>query len=296
MFDILRCGPYVLAACALSLSAAAGACSAPSERPAQQVATAPQTSTRPSAAPTPSDPVWHYEGAEGPTNWGKLSPKFAACGEGRSQSPIDIVDPTPGGETTLLKMLFPPTELKIAHHAHVADGVNNGHTVQINYGGGDTLTIANETYTLVQYHFHNPSEHTVKGKHFPMEMHLVHKAADTGKLAVIGVLIEEGVSNAAFDPIWSNLPKQQGVETHYPSVKVDVDALLPRARTSYRYDGSLTTPPCSEGVKWMVMVTPIQLSSGQIRAFTALIHDNNRPTQPLNGRSVITDAVAVSSQ
>ena len=156
--------------------------------------------TKPSVAPAAGDPVWHYEGAGNPATWGTLSPKFAACGEGQSQSPIDIAATVPANETLLLKMLFQPATLRIAHHEHVADGINNGHTVQINYEGGDTLTIANDSYALVQYHFHDPSEHTVKGKHFPMEMHMVHKSAG-GKLAVVAVFIEEGAHNAAFDPI-----------------------------------------------------------------------------------------------
>jgi carbonic anhydrase len=125
---------------------------------------------------------------------------------------------------------------------------------------------------------------------FPMEMHMVHKTG-AGKLAVVGVLIEAGQHNAAFDPVWSNLPKVTGAESHLPAVKVDVDALLPKARATYRYDGSLTTPPGSEGVAWLVMTTPIQLSSAQIGQFTALIRGNNRPVQALNGRSVVTDAV-----
>jgi carbonic anhydrase len=122
---------------------------------------------------------------------------------------------------------------------------------------------------------------------------MVHKAAD-GALAVVGVFIEHGRHNTAFEPVWSNLPKQKGVETHYAAVNVDVDALLPTERTSYRYDGSLTTPPCAEGVKWIVMTTPIQLSPAQIAAFTQLVSGNNRPTQPLNGRPVVTDAVSVT--
>jgi len=187
----------------------------------------------------------------------------------------------------------PPAELKIAHHEHVADGINNGHTVQINYPGADTLTLGDQSFGLVQYHFHGPSEHTIDGRHTPMEMHLVHKSG-TSTLAVIGVLIEAGAHNAAFDPIWSNLPAQKGQETHYPAVKVDVDALLPAVRAAYRYDGSLTTPPCSEGVKWVVLSTPIQLSAEQIKAFTQLIPDNNRPTRALNGRTVTSDVVAVT--
>jgi carbonic anhydrase len=272
----------------------AGACSAPAERPQPPAppvgAQAP--ATRPSAAPATADPAWHYEGDEGPAVWGKLSPKFAACGDGRAQSPIDIANPAPGKGAPELKLVFPKAELKIAHHAHVADAINSGHTIQINYAGADTLTIGNDTYALVQYHFHNPSEHTMKGKHAPMEMHLVHQSA-TGSLAVVGVLVEEGAHNRAFDPIWANLPKEKGVEIHYPAVAVDVDALLPSVRTSYRYDGSLTTPPCSEGVKWILMAAPIHLSAQQIGAFTQVIHDNNRPTQPLNGRRVVTDAIGI---
>jgi carbonic anhydrase len=237
--------------------------------------------------------VWHYEGAEGPDNWAQLSPKFATCGSGKAQSPIDIVSATVSKVATPMTLRVPPAELKIAHHEHVADGINNGHTVQINYPGADTLTLGDQSFALVQYHFHGPSEHTLDGRHTPMEMHLVHKS-ETNTLAVIGVFIEAGAHNAAFDPIWSNLPAQKGQETHYPAVKVDVDALLPAVRAAYRYDGSLTTPPCSEGVKWVVLSTPIQLSAEQIRAFTQLIPDNNRPTRALNGRTVISDVVAVT--
>ena len=119
---------------------------------------------------------------------------------------------------------------------------------------------------------------------------MVHRSA-SGDLAVVAVLIEEGRPNRAFDPVWGNLPRTRGVETHYEHVMVDVDALLPAVRTSYRYDGSLTTPPCAEGVKWIVLTTPIELGTDQVRAFTGLIHDNNRPLQPLNGRTVIADMV-----
>jgi len=286
----------------VAVLAAALACSAPAERQAEPAATAaapapaaPQPITKPAVAPASTDPVWHYEGPEGPERWGTLSPKFSACGEGRAQSPIDLGEATPVTASPTLKLKFPPAALKIAHHEHVADGINNGHTIQINYAGGDTMTIADESFALVQYHFHHQSEHTVKGKHYPMEMHLVHKSA-SGKLAVVGVFIEEGAHNKAFDPIWSNLPSKKGVETHYEHVTVDVDALLPTNRASYRYDGSLTTPPCSEGVKWVVMTTPIQLSAEQIRAFSTIIHDNNRPPQPLNGRRVAAEPALIASR
>ena len=128
-----------------------------------------------------------------------------------------------------------------------------------------------------------------------MEMHLVHKSAND-KLAVVGVFITEGAHNKSFDPLWGNLPAQKGVETHYQSIKVDTDAILPTTRTSYRYDGSLTTPPCSEGVSWLVMRTPIELSIDQIEAFARIIKDNNRPVQKLNGRTILTDAVSVAAE
>jgi carbonic anhydrase len=296
MSSINHFGRRLLAAGAVATVVVLAARSEPSSAPATAATSTPQaaptSSTRP-AVPAAGSPVWHYEGAEGPVNWGKISPTFAVCGTGRRQSPIDISKPTRGA-TPALKASFPPAELHIAHHEHVADGINNGHTIQINYAGADTLTLGSMSYQLAQYHFHSPSEHTVDGKHFPMEMHLVHKST-AGKLAVVGVFIAEGSHNKAFDPIWANLPAQKGVETHLPLVKVDVDTLLPTARTSYRYNGSLTTPPCSEDVSWIVMTTPIQLSIEQVGAFTRLIKDNNRPTQPLNGRTILTDAVAMGS-
>lgn len=277
---------------AAAIAVASSGCGRTEPAPSAGTAT-PQVTTKPSAAPASSDPVWHYEGAEGPERWGALSPKFATCGDGRSQSPVDIAETVMGTDVRALKTNLLPGSLRIAHHEHVADGINNGHTIQVNVEGAESLTIGNDTYELVQYHFHNESEHTVKGRHYPMEMHLVHKAPD-GKLAVIGVFIEEGAPNPAFDPIWNNLPNKKGEESHYPNANVDVDKLLPTSRASYRYDGSLSTPPCSEGVRWIVMTTPIQLSGEQIKAFTAIIHDNNRPTQPLNGRLVLTESVGAA--
>lgn len=264
---------------------------APAETAAPAAATQP--TTRPSAPPAGA-PAWHYEGDTGPAHWGTLAPEFSACGEGRSQSPIDITKPERRA-TPEARLSLAPADLRIVHHEHLADGINNGHTIQVNYAGADALALGDASFPLAQYHFHAPSEHTVDGSHFPMEMHLVHKAAD-GALAVVAVFIREGGHNKAFDPIWSNLPARKGVETHYPAVKVDVDALLPAARTTYRYDGSLTTPPCSEGVKWLVMSTPIELSREQIGEFTDIISGNNRPLQPLNGRVVLTDAVEVTGE
>jgi carbonic anhydrase len=268
---------------ALLLAAATllSACGSPSQEPQQPAA--PEQATAAAEAP-------HWDYAEhGPATWGGLGPQYATCGEGRSQSPIDITSAA-ASELPALAADYGPATLSIVHHEHKADEVNTGHSIQVNYPGADTLTVDDQQFELLQYHFHSPSEHTVDGRHFPMEMHLVHKSAE-GKLTVVGVLIQEGAENPAFAPVWENLPAHTGDERHLEHVTVDVDQLLPTVRTTYRYDGSLTTPPCSEGVKWFVMTTPIELSAGQIEKFRTILHGNNRPVQPLNGRAVVTDAV-----
>jgi carbonic anhydrase len=271
------------------LGALAGCSAEKPAAPVQEAQQPPAPKTR-AAAPPATEPHWSYEAAEGPAAWGKLSPKWAVCGSGKSQSPIDI-DKTSKSDLPALKAEFRPAELKIVHHEHTADVVNTGHSIQVNYTEGDKLKLGSEEFELLQYHFHSPSEHTVAGKHFPMEMHMVHKAAN-GDLAVVGVFVEEGAANAAFEPVWANLPKSKSVEYHLEHVKVDVNKLLPAKTTSYRYTGSLTTPPCSENVKWIVMSTPIQLSAAQIESFRSIMKGNNRPPQPANGRKVVTDTIA----
>ncbi len=255
---------------------------------APEAATA-QAAPSPARLPAPATPAWSYEGANGPTQWGSLAPAFAACGNGTHQSPIDIVASAP---STLpgIQATHQPLDLHVAHHEHVADGINTGHTIQVNYAGADTLDLGGTRYALAQYHFHSPSEHTVEGKHFPMELHLVHKAAD-GRLAVIAAFMTEGRSNPALAPVWANLPREKGSEVKVPNVRVDVDELLPTTLTSWRYDGSLTTPPCSEGVAWVVLTTPVEVGAEQLAAFRAIVHDNNRPIQPSNGRAIQTDRV-----
>jgi carbonic anhydrase len=256
--------------------------------PAAEAPKAPAAKTR-TVAPPKESAHWGYEAGEGPSNWGKLSPEWKACGDGNAQSPIDI-EKTKKADLPVLKAEFRPAELKIIHHEHMADVVNTGHSIQVNYTEGDKLKLGNEEFELLQYHFHSPSEHTVAGKHYPMEMHMVHKSAE-GKLAVVGVFIDEGTANAAFEPVWANLPQAKSVEHHLEHVKVDVNKLLPASTASYRYNGSLTTPPCSESVKWTVMATPVQLSKQQIDAFRAIMKGNNRPVQALHGRVVVTDHV-----
>lgn len=283
MMSHSRLPAAILLAASGSLLASCGGPPHETEAPA---ATPPAT---PPAATVTETPHWDYGDEHGPSVWGGLSPEFAMCGGGRSQSPIEIASTVPGARQALATQYRPAT-LSIVHHEHETDVVNTGHSIQVNYPHADTLAVGDEEFPLVQYHFHSPSEHTIDGRHSPMEMHLVHKSADD-KLAVLGVLIEEGAANAAFDPVWANLPTRKGAEEQLDHVTVDVDRLLPQVRTTYRYDGSLTTPPCSEGVKWFVMTTPVELSAEQIARFRAILHGNNRPVQPLNDRTVATDAV-----
>ena len=165
--------------------------------PEPSTAAATPSATACPVPPAPAELHWSYEGDSGPSSWGELNPAFSACSEGRSQSPIDITGAT-AESLAELSARFPSASLKVAHHEHMADAINNGHTIQVNYSEGDTLSVGDQNYELNQYHFHSPSEHTLEGNHFPMEMHMVHTASD-GSLAVIGVFIEEGSHNPAFD-------------------------------------------------------------------------------------------------
>ncbi len=237
---------------------------------------------------------WGYKASNGPSRWGEMNPEWVLCAKGKKQSPINLTGPT-REIVDVMRLNFPAANLTVVHQAHVVDVIDNGHTIQVNYDKGETFQIGNESYELRQYHFHSPSEHTVNGRHYPMEMHLVHESK-AAKLAVIGVLIEEGQHNKAFDAVWSNLPKTVGQEVHLEDVQVDIDEMLPKNNSTYRYSGSLTTPPCSEGVSWFVYVEPIQLSSDQIQAFREIFHGNNRPTQPLNDRTIVYDVCKLTTQ
>jgi carbonic anhydrase len=223
-----------------------------------------------------------------------LNPDWALCAGGKAQSPVDLSGARQQ-KSDAMKLAFPAANLRIIHQTHVLDAIDNGHTIQINYDSGETFKIGNESYELRQYHFHSPSEHTVNGRHYPMEMHLVHLSKDK-KIAVIGVFIEEGRHNSAFDAIWSNLPQKTGQEVHIENVQVDIDDMLPGNKTTYRYSGSLTTPPCSEDVRWFVYAEPIELSRDQIKAFRNIFHGNYRPIQPLNNRLLHYDVVGETKE
>ncbi len=220
---------------------------------------------------------WSYEGESGPAHWGEVSPDFEACSRGKSQSPIDIANPVKDGKEAVT-FDYKQSGLNV---------VNNGHTIQVNYDKGSSIKINGVSYDLVQLHFHDPSEHTVNGKSYGMELHLVHKNSG-GELAVVGVLIENGAENPAFKALWADLPAGAGDKKELART-INAADFLPAERTFYHYAGSLTTPPCSEGVSWFVIEKPIQMSEAQIARFKEIIKGNNRPVQPLNGRKVVID-------
>jgi len=219
---------------------------------------------------------WSYEGKTGPEHWGELSPEFAGCSRGMSQTPIDI-NVTYKTDLRMIKNFFNSNGLRI---------INNGHTVQVNIPPGSKSIIDGKEFDLLQFHFHTPSEHTVNGKHYPMEMHLVHKNAK-GELGVIGVFFKEGRENPVLQTIIKNFPDIVGKEMLVPSVKINATDLLPGNKKYYHYFGSLTTPPCSEGVNWVVMKIPVEASKQQIEKFAKILHKNNRPVMPLNYRFVL---------
>lgn len=234
------------------------------------------------AAQEAEPPHWEYEGEAGPVHWGELSEEYALCATGQSQSPIDLFD---AASTDLTDIVFnyQPSDLTIK---------NNGHTVQVDYAPGSTITVDGVDYELKQFHFHHPSEHAVDGVIYPLEMHLVHADAD-GNLAVVGVFIKEGQDdNAAFAPVFENLPTEKVDATAIDGVSVDAAALLPAEHAFYTYSGSLTTPPCSEGVHWIVLSTPVTLSPAQIQQFAAVFPLDARPLQALNGRDLSEDTGA----
>ena len=226
---------------------------------------------------TASDPVhWGYAGEVGPEHWGDLSPDFVACAQGEEQSPVDIPATAPINPTGL-GFNYQPSSLNI---------VNNGHAIQVNYDQGSNLEIGGATYPLAQFHLHSLSEHTLDGASTPMELHLVHKDT-SGHVAVIGVMIVEGAENPAYEPILAHMPAEEGASQVISGTTISAGDLLPADRNYYRYNGSLTTPPCTEGVQWFVMAAPVALSTGQIAAFQNLYDDNYRPVQPLNERTFL---------
>jgi carbonic anhydrase len=229
----------------------------------------------PQAAATP--PHWTYEGGEGPSHWGELE-GYATCSDGKTQSPIDVSSPA-SQDLTNISFHYQPSEVNI---------LNNGHTVQVNYDAGSYIELDGVRYEVLQFHYHAPSEHTVDGESFPAEIHIVHKSADE-KLAVVGILLKEGAENDAFDAFINNLPAEK-TDPKDAGATIDATGFLPAIQTTYRYDGSLTTPPCTEDVQWLLMTTPVELSAQQLSKIEGVFEANNRPVQPLDGRTPVEDS------
>ena len=219
-------------------------------------------------------PDWSYGGENNPTRWGSLSGDFALCSQGGFQSPINI-NAVSYSSPAQIEFNYSPTPLIVK---------NNGHSIEVKYRGRNTVRISGERYRLRQLHFHTPSEHQIEGEASAMEMHLVHRNA-AKELAVVSVLIEEGAFNPTIDRIWSHIPAK-GRRKKVPDLTINAADLLPYGQSYYSYRGSLTTPPCSEGVSWIVMTEPIEVSKEQIDAFEKLYPVNARPIQATNRRRV----------
>lgn len=220
------------------------------------------------------DVHWAYAGDTGPESWGRLRPEFQTCMLGKRQSPIDIRDGIPV-QLEPIQFDYRPTPFKV---------IDNGHTVQVNVEPGNAISVLGHRYELVQFHFHRPSEERLNGRQFDMVAHMVHKDVD-GKLAVVAVLIEQGKAHPAVQLVWNSLPLEKGMEQRSP-VMLDLLALLPEDQRYVTYMGSLTTPPCSEGVLWMVLKQPVQFSREQMNVFARMYPMNARPIQNAAGRMI----------
>jgi len=217
---------------------------------------------------------WDYGGEAGPDAWGRMRPEFNKCSTGTRQSPIDIrggiaVDLDP------IQFDYRPSAFSV---------IDNGHTVQVNVEAGNSITVTGKRYELVQFHFHRPSEERINGRQYDMVAHLVHKDVE-GRLAVVAVLLDRGSAQAIVQSVWNNLPLEKGDEVR-AGTRIDLAQLLPEDKRYYTYMGSLTTPPCSEGVLWMVMKQPVPISVEQVAIFSRLYPMNARPIQQADGRLI----------
>jgi carbonic anhydrase len=226
-------------------------------------------------AATSAAPHWSYAGNTGPQHWGALQPDFKVCQLGLEQTPVDLKGGIKG-EPGTVALDYKPLPLRI---------LNNGHTIQVNADTGCSCAIGDTKYDLLQFHFHHPSEHLLSGKAFDLECHFVHKSS-AGALAVVGVFIKPGEKNDALAPLFDAMPSKEGPEMKAAGT-IDPSALLPKSGGYFRYMGSLTTPPCSEGLTWTVFREPIEASPDQIKKFASLFPNNARPVQNQNRRLLI---------
>ena len=217
---------------------------------------------------------WSYDGDTGPANWAQMNPAWSKCGTGTRQSPIDLRD---GMKVDLEQIAFD-------YRSSGFNVIDNGHTIQVGVGLGNYITVGNRTYELQQFHFHRPSEEKINGRGTEMVVHLVHKDGE-GNLAVIAVLLERGAPNPMIQTVWNNLPLEKNLAVN-PVVALDVNEMLPKKRDYFTFMGSLTTPPCTENVLWMVMKQPMQASPAQMALFSRLYPLNARPIQAGGGRMI----------
>jgi len=230
----------------------------------------------PAAAETKGT-AWSYTGPSGVQDWANLSPEYAACGTGQHQSPIDVGTADGPGIRPVVKIDYKPLPLTILH---------TGHTVEVVVDNGSTLTVDGKEYELLQFHFHTPSEHRVDGKVFDMEIHFVHRAADGG-LAIVAVLYEAGGDNDALEPVVTHTPFAKSAPQTFPDITIDPGRILPPLTEFWAYEGSLTTPPCTEGALWMVEKAPAAIARIHISDLTAAMGENSRPIQPIGDRDVV---------
>ena len=228
------------------------------------------------AAHNSSKVIWGYSGKRGAKNWGRLSPQFLTCRLGQSQSPINLKSAI-SANIPNLQINYNPSTLRI---------FNDGHTIGVNYDNGSMLTLNGETYELTQFHFHHPSEHTVDGKTYPMELHLVHQSK-RGFVAVVGLFLEQGNYNKLLESLWQVMPYQPSKEVRFPDITINAQHLIPQSQRVYMYYGSLTTPPCSENIYWIVFQEPLEISTAQIQKFAGMFPMNARPVQELNSRFLL---------
>ena len=221
---------------------------------------------------------WGYEGAGAPEYWGGLDPAWAACEYGTNQSPINLAGAQPAD--------LPEPQFNYATRPMNIEHL--GHTVQVNFGAGGSMMVGGTQYELLQFHFHTPAEHRLQGREYPAELHLVHRGP-AGQLAVVGLLIKVGREDPTLARFWNQLPRVKGEERDLSALQLNLEELLPDDPDYYLYPGSLTTPPCTEGVTWMVMEDPIEMSAEQLTALRSLIGTTNRPIQPLGGRLLRLD-------
>jgi carbonic anhydrase len=258
-----------------------GAVAAPSARYVH-AGTGAQVGHGPAAAPAAKaapahDVHWSYEGEGGPQAWGRLKPEYIQCATGKRQSPIHIEES--------MTLQGPAEAIQFSYQASNGTVINNGHTIQVDVYGDNFITVRGMNYKLLQFHFHNPSEERVNYKAYAMVAHLVHRNLE-GQLAVVAVLLDPGLANSLIHKVWTYMPLDAGDNVRMPTGLVDLNELLPKDRRYYQFLGSLTTPPCTEGVLWMVLKQPVDISREQLKLFGQLFPHNARPVQPVNGRPI----------